>query len=142
MDIIKTYDRVDWTFLKARMQCMGFSRKWVQWIMLCVSMVSYDFCFNSSSIGPIRPSRGLRQGDPLSPYQFPICVEGLSNSLSKAANEGIIHGSRISPTAPSITHLLFADDSFLFFRADRREAEAIKTQLPNYERLSGQSVNF
>lgn len=109
---------------------------------MCVSTVSYEFCFNGSTIGPICPSRGLRQGDPLSPYLFLLCVEGLSSDLSKAAADGTIHGSTISPTAPSITHLLFADDSFLFFRADQMETQAVKQLLIHYEELSGQSVNF
>lgn len=83
--------------------------------MLCVTTVSYMVSFNGSTVGPINPSRGLRQGDPLSPYLFLFCVEGLSLSLSKAASEGSITGCQISPSAPKVTHMLFADDSFLFF---------------------------
>lgn len=142
LDISKAYDRVDWAYLRARMQGMGFCNKWIGWVMMCVTTVSYDFCFNGSSIGPITPSRGLRQGDPLSPYLFLFCVEGLSSSLSTAAAEGSIHGSQISLNAPAVTHLLFADDSFLFFRADTTETTAVKEVLVEYERLSGQSVNF
>lgn len=83
--------------------------------MRCVSTVSYEVCFNGMSVGPITPKRGLRQGDPLSPYLFLFCVEGLSNSLDEAEEDGRIHWCRISQSAPNITHLLFADDSFLFF---------------------------
>ena len=121
---------------------MGFSHKWIQWVMLCVTTVSYEFCFNGSMVGPIQPTRGLRQGDPLSPYLFLFCVEGLSDALFNAASSGTIHGSQISPTAPIITHLLFADDSYLFFRANRTETEAIKSLLNQYEKSSGQAVNF
>lgn len=124
------------------MRSMGFDSKWIQWIMMCVSTVSYEFCFNGSTIGPIHPSRGLRQCDPLSPYLFLLCAEGLSSTLTIAANEGVIHGSIIGPTAPAITHLLFADDSFLFFRADQVETQAVKKLLNDYEKLSGQSVYF
>lgn len=73
---------------------------------------------------------------------FLLCVEGLSNSLNKAAVEGSIHGCQISPSAPIITHLLFADDSFLFFRANTEETMSVKSLVVNYERYSGQSVNF
>ncbi|KAL8097405.1 hypothetical protein AgCh_030509 [Apium graveolens] len=142
LDISKAYDRVDWEFLRGKMRGMGFSQKWIAWMMMCVTTISYEFCFNGSSIGLIQPTRGVRQGDPLSPYLFLLCVEGLSDSLSKAANEGRIHGAQICPTAPTVTHLLFADDSFLFFRANRGETEVIKELLNDYERLSGQSVNF
>lgn len=101
------------------MIAMGFSTKWIKWMMLCVTSVSYSICFQGSNIGPIIPKRGLRQGDPLSPYLFLLCVEGLSLSLKDAANRSSISGCRICPHAPAITHLLFADDSFLFFKANK-----------------------
>lgn len=72
--------------------------------------VSYDFCFNGAVIGPIIPSRGIRQGDPISPCLFLFCVEGLSLSLYKAASEEVIHGVKVSRSALAISHLLFADD--------------------------------
>lgn len=100
---------------------MGFSKVWIKWIMLCVTTVSYSVCFRGSQVGPITPRRGLRQGDPSSPYLFLICVEGLSMPISKIAVEGKISGCRISPNVPSITHLLFIDDSFLFFKATTEE---------------------
>lgn len=71
-----------------------------------------------------------------------LCVEGLSDALFNAASAGTTHGSQISPTAPTITHLLFADDSFLFFRANRTETKAIKYLLNQYENSFGQSVYF
>lgn len=142
LDISKAYDRVSWDYLRNRMVAMGFSYKWIQWMMLCVTSVSYSICFQGSNIGPIIPKRGLRQGDPLSPYLFLLCVEGLSLSLKDAANRTTVSGCRICPQAPAITHLLFADDSFLFFKADADEANAIKEVLNRYETLSGQAVNY
>lgn len=96
---------------------MGFGEKFIRWVMLCVTTVQYQVCFNGRTVGPISPKRGLRQGDPISPYLFLLCVEGLSSSLTAAANNDEIHGCKISSGAPAITHLLFADDIFLFFRA-------------------------
>lgn len=142
LDVSKAYDRVDWGFLRNQMLQMGFTRKWISWIMLCVSTVSYLVNFNGQQVGPIKPSRGLRQGDPLSPYLFLICVEGLSSSIKKAADEGRIQGCRIHRQAPSITHLLFADDSFLFCRATMEEVNEIKSILQAYEVDSGQAINF
>lgn len=142
LDISKAYDRVDRNFLKHRMSCMCFCTRWINWVMMCVTTISYEVCFNGSSIGPITPQRGLRQGDPLSPYLFLLCVEGLSDSLNQAASRGSIQGCQISPTAPVITHLLFADDSFLFFKANIEETVAVKGLLNMYEKSLGQSVNF
>ncbi|XP_074322978.1 uncharacterized protein LOC141659936 [Apium graveolens] len=121
---------------------MGFCGTWVDWMMLCVKTVTYNFCFNDSIIGPITPRKGLRQGDPLSPYLFLLYVEGLSNALDEASGNSSITGCKICPTAPSVTHLLFADDSFLFFQASVEKATNIKELLLSYETCSGQSVNF
>lgn len=142
LDISKAYDRVSWEYLQERMIIMGFSEKWVKWIMLCVTTVSYSISFQGSMIGPIIPKRGLRQGDPLSPYLFLLCVEGLSLSLKNASLEGRVKGCKISSSAPTVSHLLFADDSFLFFKASAEEANSVKAVLNDYEEFSGQAVNF
>lgn len=142
LDISKAYDRVDWRYLQKRMKVMGFSDKWIKWVMLCVTTVSYMINFNGHLVGPIVPSRGLRQGDLLSPYLFLFCVEGLSHSIKKAAEEGDISGCQIVMNAPSVTHLLFADDSFLFFKATELEATTVKRFLNRYEAESGQAVNY
>lgn len=115
LDISKAYDRVNWNYLRQRMRSMGFCGKWIDWMMLCVKTVSYNFYLNGMHIGPVFFRRGLRQGDPLSPYLFILCVEGLSNVIDVASTKGVIHGCNISPSAPTISHLLCVDDSFLFF---------------------------
>lgn len=59
LDISKVYDRVDWGYLRGRMQSMGFCAQWVRWMMMCVKTISYEFCFNGSTIGPLNPTRGI-----------------------------------------------------------------------------------
>lgn len=142
LDISKAYDKVSWSYLKQRIQSHGFCDKWIGWIMRCVSTVSYEINFNGSTIGPIYPKRGLFQGDPLSPYLFLFCVEGFSNLLDRAEEERKINGCKIAPTAPVVSHLLFADDSFLFFKETVNEAICIKGILENYAEMSGQEVNY
>jgi len=70
LDMIKAYDRVEWGFLEFAMPWMGFETKWVQLIMACVRSAHYSVLVNGNPVGDIRPSRGIRQGDPISPYLF------------------------------------------------------------------------
>lgn len=107
LDISKAYDQVRWSYLRNSMRCMGFSEKWIQWMMLCVSTVQYTILFNGNSVGYVIPTRGLRQGDPLSPYLFLFCVEGLSQKLEDAAATGLINGCQVTMQAPKVTLIVF-----------------------------------
>jgi len=142
LDISKAYDRIDWFYLKEVMLKMGFDSKWVQWIMMCVETVDYSVIVNNELVGPIIPGRGLRQGDPLSPYLFILCAEGLSALIRKAERSGDLHGVSICTNAPTISHLLFVDDCFLFFRVDDNEAQVMKNILHTYKLASGQAISL
>ncbi|KAH9705863.1 putative reverse transcriptase/RNA-dependent DNA polymerase [Citrus sinensis] len=142
IDMSKAYDRIEWKFLQAIMLKMGFAEKWVDMIMLYVSTVQYNVLRNGKEVGPIIPSRGLRQGDLLSPYLFILCAEGLSSLIRVNEKAGLIHGVKVTRSAPTVSHLFFADDSFLFFRANQQEAVLMRNILASYSRASGQKVNF
>ncbi|WJX93691.1 hypothetical protein P8452_75185 [Trifolium repens] len=142
LNISKAYDRIEWNYLRGIMLKMGFSNQWVNWIMLCVETVDYSVLVNGNVTESIKPSRGLRQGDPLSPYLFIICAEGLSALIRSTEARCDLHGVKICRNAPIVSHLLFADDCFLFFRANSNEAETMKSILTTYEKASGQAVNF
>ncbi|XP_019179229.1 PREDICTED: uncharacterized protein LOC109174447 [Ipomoea nil] len=121
---------------------LGFGDRWVQLVMLCVRSVRYKVLINGRPSEEIVPTRGLRQGDLLSPYLFIICAEGLSLLLQDSQAKGLIHGCRVARGAPAISHLFFADDSLLFFKANLQEAMEVKRCLGVYEAYSGQAVNF
>ena len=137
LDMSKAYDIIEWGFLEQMLLTLGFHREWVGFIMSCETSVSYSILVNGQPTNLIKPSRGLRQGDPLSPYLFLICTEGLAALIDDAATRKLIHGVKICRNAPSITHLFFADDSLMFTRANIQEAQRILTILNTYEAASG-----
>jgi hypothetical protein len=141
LDMRKVYDRVEWSFLEKIMRKMGFSTKWVDLIMKCVSTVTYKVKINGDYTEQILPQRGLRQGDPLSPYLFIICAEGLSALIREAERRGDIEGIRVCTPAPRVTHLFFADDTLILLKATVRGARCLHQVLELYEEVSGQMVN-
>jgi ribonuclease HI len=111
-------------------------------MMLCVSSVNYSALVNFEKVGPINPGRGLRQGDPLSPYLFIMVAEGLTSLINKAVACGDLHGVKICRGAPTVSHLLFADDCFLFCRSNLSETRKLMEILKTYEEASGQEINL
>jgi hypothetical protein len=88
-----------------------------------------------------KPTQGIRQGDPISPYLFLLCAEGLSNVFKGNGVEGRVQGIQVSSSAPIINHLLFADDSTLFFKATPSNAKAVHDSISMYCEASCQKVN-
>ncbi|XP_019172490.1 PREDICTED: uncharacterized protein LOC109167594 [Ipomoea nil] len=142
LDMAKAYDRMEWPFVQQMLIGLGFDEIWVLLVMLCVQSVRYRVLVNGKPTEEIVPTRGLRQGDPLSPYLFIICAEGLSLLLQDSQAKGLLHGCRVARGAPSISHLFFADDRLLFFKANLQDALEVKKCLGFYEAFSGQAVNF
>ena len=93
---------------------LGFSVIFVKTIMSCFKSFTFVVLLNSELVGNIKPSRGLRQGDPLSPYLFLICVIGLQGLIHKAESDGLLKGVSISRNGPRVSHLFFADIVFCF----------------------------
>ena len=107
LDMSKAYDRVEWVYLEAVMRKMGFAERWVRLMMTCITSVSYSILINGEPKGMVVPTRGIRQGDPLSPFLFLLCTEGLNGLISQAANRGNIKGFALCKNSPRLTHLLW-----------------------------------
>ncbi|KAA3475146.1 reverse transcriptase [Gossypium australe] len=142
LDMSKAYDKVEWAFLKEVMNKIGFASNWIELIMRCVTSVSYAVTINGNRGRIFKPTRGLRQVDPLSPFLFLIYSEGLSALMGIAKKKGLIRGAKASRKGPEISHLLFADDCLMFGEATEKGARVLKDILKVYENCSGQCVNF
>ena len=122
LDIEKAYDNINWKFLFGVLQKMGFGPKWVSWIKQCVTTASFSVLVNGSPAGCFNSSRGLRQGDPLSPYLFILGMEVFSILMEKAASKGFLQGHKFvnrSGDELQLNHLLFADDTLVFCKDTR-----------------------
>ncbi|KAL6225596.1 hypothetical protein ACLB2K_004445 [Fragaria x ananassa] len=125
LDMNKAYDRVDWHFLEKVLLKMGFQLSWVRIVMDCVSSVSMASIINGSPGKRFQPSRGLRQGDPLSPFLFLFINDVLSSMINKMCDQ----------------NLFFADDFLFFLKASLYNCEALSDTLHLYCTALGQSIN-
>lgn len=117
LDIEKAYYHINWSFRLKVLEKMGFGKKWVTWINWCVYTPSFSVLVNGRPTGLFRSSRGLRQGDPLSPYLFVLGMEAHSILIDKAAYGGFIFGYSFRGSNGSkemISHLLYVDDTLIF----------------------------
>ncbi|KAM6545081.1 hypothetical protein CsatB_025817 [Cannabis sativa] len=140
-DMSKVYDRLEWTFLLRVLKANGFSDHVCSIIMTCVTSVTYSVLLNGAPLTPFNPKRGLRQGDPLSPFLFILCSEVLSKLILRAENNGELNGVKVSRIATPITHLFYADDAIFFCKANGSNANALMQCISQYEDWSGQKVN-
>ncbi|KAK4263572.1 hypothetical protein QN277_028965 [Acacia crassicarpa] len=118
IDMNKAYDRVEWDFLEAVMLRIGFCQGWVSKIMACITTSAFTLQIDGCRVSEFKPGRGVRQGDPLSPYMFVIASKVLSNMLQKHVARKDLKGVKLARDAPVLSHCFFADDAILFASAE------------------------
>ena len=121
LDMEKAYDHVNWEALLYLLDRMGFGVKWCKWIHTCISTIQFSVLVNGSPADFFGSSRGLRQGDPLSPLLFLIMMEVFSRMLRRVEGVGLICGFNLEGRRDGgerVSHLLFANDTILFCDAD------------------------
>uniref|UniRef100_A0A2N9J257 Reverse transcriptase domain-containing protein n=1 Tax=Fagus sylvatica TaxID=28930 RepID=A0A2N9J257_FAGSY len=145
LDVEKAYDHVCWKFLLYLLQRCGFSVRWRNWINFCISTARFSILVNGCPSGFFPSSRGLRQGDPLSPLLFVIVMEALSRLLDRAVREGLFSGFSVGSSAGNslmISHLLFADDTLIFCGADSDQVTNLRYVFTWFEAVSGLKINL
>ncbi|XP_057428588.1 uncharacterized protein LOC130722016 [Lotus japonicus] len=141
LDFAKAYDNVEWGFLLDMMKEMGFGEKWRIWMHSCVSTATLAVLVNGSPTDFFQIQKGLRQGDPLSPLLFNLCVNGMSCLLNQALDGSIPSGVDIGKGL-RLNHLQFADDALLFCEGDLRQVKRLALTLEAFLFVSGLKVNF
>jgi hypothetical protein len=141
LDMEKAFDSMEWEFLLKILSLLGFHSIWIQWIRQCITTSSFSILLDGAPFEKFLPSRGLRQGDPLSPFLFILGSEILSRLIVREENLGLLQGIKMARMCPSITHLFFADDVIIFARAKANEAGVILKCLNTYSSWSGQNIN-
>ncbi|XP_057779947.1 uncharacterized protein LOC130998549 [Salvia miltiorrhiza] len=138
VDIKKAFDTMIWKFIMCAMSAMGFDQSFLRWLMIIFSSAMLSILFNGKLCGYFACSRGVRQGDPLSPIIFGIAEDVLSNLLLKAVDSGNLIPMRMSQNSLFPTHLLYADDILIFCKASTQNARTLRDIFKRYGEFSGQ----
>ncbi|CAN1148091.1 LINE-1 retrotransposable element ORF2 protein [Linum perenne] len=141
LDLAKAYDKIEWDFVRDTLAHVGFPNHLVRVIMSCISSSSFQVLWNGSCTDSFTPRRGLRQGCPLSPYLFTLCIERLSKMILSAVDFGYWSPVRLASEGTPLSHCFFADDLILFGEASLDQTRVILDTLERFCAASGQSIN-
>jgi hypothetical protein len=142
VDLAKAYDMLRWDFISHTLQEVGLPMSMINIIMQGVTSVTTNVNWHGARTSYFSPHRGIRQGDPMSPYIFVICMDKLSHLISHAVNQGKWKGIKAGRTGPMISHLMFADDLLLFGEANIEQMNCVMSILNEFCYLSGQKVSI
>ena len=141
IDLEKAYDKQEWSFIKDMLIRANLPNDIIDVIMSCVSSVSTSILFNGEALDPILPSRGIRQGDPLSLYLFILCMDYLGQLIEEKCSANLWQLVKASQSGLAFSHLFFANDLMLFAKAYGVNCSAIRDVLDLFCSLSGQTVS-
>lgn len=141
LDLAKAYERLSWPFIRMVLTRMNFLDLFINIIMECILSISYSLLLNGHKVQSFHPSRGLRQGDPLSPYIFIIAMNTLSAALHLAEYNDELEGVQFAIRGPWVSHLMYVDDIVLFLKVSHDSCEANKETLDDFFKASGLSLN-
>lgn len=142
IDIAKAFDTLDWDFLLKVLQAFGFCSTFIKWINSILQSAKLSILINGSPCGYFSCSRGVRQGDPLSPILFCLAEEVLSRLICLHSSKGSLKPISSPKSCSAPTHSLYADDVMLFYRGDKKNLLLVLKILQDYSNASGQFINY
>ena len=141
LDLEKAYDRLEWNYIQDTLEFFQLPHTLITLIMNMVTSTRFHILWNGTPLPAVMPSRGIRQGDPLSPYLFILCLERLSIKLNEAICDNAIHPISFRGRV-RLSHLFFANDIFLFTRATVRDCKNLGRILLEFCERSGQLMSI
>ncbi|KAJ0866424.1 putative RNA-directed DNA polymerase [Helianthus annuus] len=142
VDFEKAYDSINWKFLFFLMECMSFPEKWICWMMGCLSSGTGSILVNGSPTDEFNFKRGLRQGDPISPFLFILAMEIITLFMNRVMNAGLYQGIKFPNDGPMLSHLCYADDVLFIGSWSVQNAVTLSRLLRWLNLVSGLKVNF
>jgi hypothetical protein len=141
VDLAKAYDKLSWEFIWRVLMEIGLPETLVNIVMHAVTSVMTNVKWNGARSEYFKPQRGIRQGDPISPYLFVLCMDKLSHLIVQAVDEGKWKGIKAGRNGPTVSHLMFADDLLLFGEANENQMRCVIETLQQFCDMSGQQVS-
>eukprot|EP00253_Pinus_taeda_P003838 PITA_03838 len=140
-DLSKAYDRINWQYLEEILGSFGFGNRWIKWVHSLISTPNFSILVNGTPSKTFKASRGIRQGDPISPFLFILAAEGLGRYLKKERATNNIKGLRLWGNELPITHQQFVDDIMLFGEPTVKEVRNLKKVLDLFAKASWMEIN-
>ncbi|XP_068504156.1 uncharacterized protein [Phaseolus vulgaris] len=133
VDFEKAYDLVRWDFLYDMLSKMGFHSVWIKWIRACMESATVSVLVNGSPTEEFKPTRGLRQGDPMAPFLFLVVAEGLAGLVRQALKANLLSGVKVGNKEVEMSFLQFVDDTFFLCEDSWSNVVTMKTILRGFE---------
>lgn len=142
VDLAKAYDRLRWSFIHEVLLEIGFPSSLIHVIMHCVTSAKTNVLWNGNRSEFFSPERGIRQGDPMSPYLFVLCMDKLTHLIAEEVENGQWIPLKAGRSGPPVSHLMFADDLLLFGKATESQMNSVVNTLNRFSDISGQMVSL
>eukprot|EP00253_Pinus_taeda_P021755 PITA_21755 len=140
IDLSKAFDSISWEYMQKVLHAFGFDNAWIRWVCSLISSAFFSILINGIPTSTFQASRGIRQGDPLSPFLFIIMAEGLGRCIKNAIQTQDLKGITLHQ-APTVSHQQFVDDNMLFGYPSVQEAHALNSLLQLFAKASGTLIN-
>jgi exonuclease III len=142
LDLSKAFDRASWQYIRAVLNSFGFDQTWISWVMNLTSSAFFSILVNGVPSKPFSPTRGIRQGDPLSPFLFVLLAEGLGRYIKASIYDGSLKGLPLHNIQPAPSHSQFVDDTLLLNSPTVQEATKLNSILSDFSEASGMALNL